>query len=124
MHLQTPIILIFFQPTTEDEVKNLITNFQIKKTAGPNSIPILLLQNLKDTISQPLSTLVNLAFEMGIYPDSFKIAKIVPVFKKGDPLSTNNYRPISLFSNLGKLMEKIIHHRIYNFLQKNNSLYS
>ena len=51
-------------------------------------------------ISSPLSVIFNISLRPGIHPDLLKIAKIIPIFKKGSQLSTKNYRPISLLSNL------------------------
>ena len=49
---------------------------------------------------------------------------IIPTFKKNDPLLCYNYRPISLLSNIGKLIEKLIYKRLYAFLEENKCLYS
>mgnify|MGYP001799024102 CR=1 FL=1 len=59
----------------------------------------------------------------GIFPDAFKLAKVIPVFKKGQINECSNYRPISLLSNLGKLLEKVVHRQLYNFLDHENLLY-
>ena len=57
------------------------------------------------------------------FPDLLKFANVIPVFKKGDNLDYNNYRPISLISNIGKLIGKIVHKRLYSFLEKNYLLF-
>lgn len=59
-------------------------------------------------IIEPLTHIVNLILKMGIFPDKFKIAKVLPVHKSGDKYSMNNYRPIYLMSNLAKVTEKVI----------------
>ena len=48
---------------------------------------------------------------------------MIPVFKKGDKLEVNNYRPISLISNICKIIEKLIHRRLNSFLEQNNIFY-
>ena len=53
-----------------------------------------------------------------------KISKTIPIFKKGSRLLVSNYRPISLLSNLNKILEKIIHERIYKFLEDYQCIYS
>lgn len=62
--------------------------------------------------------LFNCVFEQGIFPDSWKLATMVPLFKGGDRQVTNIYRPISL-SAVGKLMEKLIHKRVMRYLEAN-----
>src|SRR3989442_337978 len=52
----------------------------------------------------------------GIVPKRFKIAKVVPIFKKDDKKTPSNYRPISLLSIFNKILEKLVSKRLYNFL--------
>ena len=52
-----------------------------------------------------------------------KSAKIVPLYKKQNKLECNNYRPISLVSNIGKLIEKLLHKRLYSFLDQSKCLF-
>ena len=75
------------------------------------------------TISIPLANFINLSFECGIFPIPLKVASVTPIHKKGDSLDCNNYFPVSLTSNLSKLLEKLVHKRFYNFLEKHKLLY-
>ena len=76
------------------------------------------------TISNPLTEIINLSFTTGIYIDNLKMAKVVPIFKdKGSDLDHTNYRPISLLSNINKIIEKIVHDRLYSFLEKYQCIY-
>ena len=105
------------------EIENIIQSLNPKKAIGPNSIPTDILHFLKTQISLPLSVIFNISLRTGIHPELLKTAKIIPLFKKGSRLSTKNYRPISLLSNLYKILEKIKFNRIYNFLEKYNNIY-
>ena len=60
----------------------------------------------------------------GISPSVLKTAKVVPVFKKDSKLNYSNYRPISLLSNIEKIVEKLMYKRRYTFLDNNNMTYS
>ena len=72
-----------------------------------------------------LSKLINLSFEKAIYFDNLKISKAVPIFKdKGNLLERNNYRPISLLSNINKIIEKLMYIRLYSFLSSHNAFIS
>ena len=53
--------------------------------------------------------------EKGTFPDSFKVAKVTPLFKGGRWLDPNSYRPISLLPSLGKLFEKVISTRLLDY---------
>ena len=62
-------------------------------------------------------------FEMGIYPDDMKIAKVIALFKKGKTFDPNNYRPISLLSHFDNFFEKILCKRLISFLEINKIYY-
>ena len=67
-----------------------------------------------------LSHIFNLSLSTGKVISDFKIAKVIPLYKKGDASDINNYRPISLLSNISKILEKIMYHRVISFLNRHN----
>ena len=85
------------------------------KSVGPNSIPTRILKLLKNNISTQLADIFNISFSTGVFPTILKVAKVVPVHKKDFKLDFSNYRPISLLSNIEKILERLIYNRIYNF---------
>ena len=64
-----------------------------------------------------------MSFLKGEYPDLLKIVKVIPIHKGGSTQDINNYRPISLLSIFDKIIEKLAHKRLYNFLIEHNILY-
>ena len=106
-------------PINDEEVESLITEMSTSKSVGPYSIPTKILKLSCSVLSKPLVKLINFSFSEGTFPDLLKFANVIPVFKKGDNLDYNNYRPISLISNTG-MIEKIVHKRLYSFLEKNS----
>ena len=70
-----------------------------------------------------MSNLINLSFTTGAFPNIAKIAKIVPLYKKENKLECNNYRPISLLSNIGKLNEKLLQKRLYFSMDQSKCLF-
>ena len=56
----------------------------------------------------------------GVFPSVLKTAKVVSVFKKDSKLDYSNYLPISLSSNIEKILEKLTYKRLYTFLNNNN----
>jgi hypothetical protein len=73
-------------------------------------------------IVPPLVHIFNLSFSQGIVPFELKIAQVVPLYKKGSPRDVSNYRPISLLPLFSKILEKLVHKRVYNFLIDKNLL--
>ena len=71
-------------------------------------------------VKQPLKHVFGLSFSTGIVPEQFKMAKVVPIFKSGDPRSGDNNRPISLLNNFSKIIEKIMCLRLTAFLESNS----
>ena len=123
-YLQNPNENSFFlTPTSPDEVAETIKNLNFRKALGPNSIPNKALKIIYKAISTPMSDLINLSFETGIHPNLTKTSNVIPAHKKGSQLEANNYRPISLISNISKIIEKIVYKRLYNFLETNVILY-
>ena len=60
-----------------------------------------------------------MSFTSGVFLSALEIAKVVPVHKKDSELDFHNYRPISLLSNLDKILEKLMYTRIFKFLSNN-----
>ena len=76
----------YLRPATADEIHGIINSMDSNKSLGPNSIPIYIMKLCNDFFSSCLVKIVNLSFLIGIFPDLCKIAKVVPIFKKEDPL--------------------------------------
>ena len=122
-YLKNPNIhSLFISPTDTNEISNLISNLKNKKASGPNSVPTSVLKHLNSEISVVLSNLFNLSFSTGVFPDILKTSSVLPLFKKGSKLSCGNYRPISLLSNISKLLEKLMYSRLYSFLNIYNCI--
>ena len=83
-------------PVTPQELFDIILAFDGKKSSGPNTIPVYILKISYCFFSDKLYHIVNLSFKAGIFPDLCKLAKVIPIFKKENPLLCVNYRPISL----------------------------
>ena len=118
------IELFFLTPTDSTEVSNIIFCLNENKSDGPNSIPIKTLKLLNKDISDQLVILFNQSFSSGIFPSILKTSKIIPIYKKGSKLECSNYRPISLLSNIDKILERLMYNRLYNFLEKKEIIFS
>ena len=109
---------LFLTPINDEQVELLIKEMNTSKSVGLYSILTNILKLKCSVLTKPLAKLINFSFSEDIFPDLLTFANVIPVFKKGDNLNYNNYRPTSLISNIGKLIEKIEDKSLYNFLRK------
>ena len=92
------------------------------KSSGIDLLSSRLCKDAFIVLSDQLVHLFNCSLDNGIFPDKWKVAKILPLFKGGDRENVNNYRPVSLLPLPGKLLEKIVHKQISSFWDKNEFL--
>ena len=109
-------------PTTPEEISDLIQTLSSNKSTRTVSSSIL--KKIKNEISIPLLAIINNSFDNGIFPNFSKSVQVIPVFKNESRLSCNNYRPISRLSNIGKIIEKLIHKRLNHFLEQHKVFYA
>ena len=102
----------FLSPTNKYEIQNVISSVNSNKSVGPKSIPTRILKLLKNDISTQLADIFNISFSPGVFPTILKVDKVIPVHKKDSKLDFSYYRPISLLSNIGKILERLMYNRI------------
>ena len=71
-------------------------------------------------IYRPLTVIFNVSINKGIFPNSMKFAKVVPIFKQGSRFACSNYRPISVLSSISKIFEKCIFNQLMFYFTNNN----
>ena len=112
-----------FQWVNEVEVKNLIKEIKIKKSSAIEGLSTRLVKDAFEMLSCELTYLYNFCLQFGVFPKDWGISKITPIPKtthhSTDP---NNWRPISQICLPSKLLEKIIHNQLYQYLDVNNIL--
>jgi hypothetical protein len=114
---------IFLHPVDNTELTREIHKLKIGKAPGIDGIQNKLLKSISNTVVPVLSHIFNICMLRGIYPSALKIAKVIPLYKKGDRTLPENYRPISLLPCVNKLLEKLIEKRLRLFLEKQNIFY-
>ena len=113
----------YFHEITESELVQEIDKLDNKKIPGYDDISVKFIKLCGPLVNKPLVMIFNQSIKTGEYPNELKIAKVIPLFKKGDKTLVSNYRPISLLSIINKIFEKLIYKRLYKFLIKHNVLY-
>ena len=113
---------MFLRDITSTEVRNIISSLK-SSAAGWDGINTKILKTACETLLPVLVHIFNQSLATGIVPTELKVAKVIPIFKKGDPELTINYRPISVLPSISKILEKLMHSRLFSFLNKFNILY-
>lgn len=106
----------------EQDVAAKITKMGANKAAGPDGFYPKVIKAVAPEIVPHLAVLFNESLSQGVTPEDTRIANVTPIFKKGATDAPGNYRPISLTSVVGKLLESIIADRIVGHLEANNLL--
>ena len=108
---------------SQNEIKNAIKNLKNSNSSGDDEITSTFVKLSAPVLIPALHMIYNLSLTSGVYPHKLKIAKVVPIHKKGDSTSLNNYRPISILSTINKIFEKILHTRLTKYIDDFNILY-
>jgi Reverse transcriptase (RNA-dependent DNA polymerase)/Endonuclease-reverse transcriptase len=105
--------------TTEAEIYSVICKLASKKSSGWDEISVETLKRISLFILKPLCHLINCSFDAGKFPKNMKVAKIIPLFKKGEKEDANNYRPIAITSSFSKIYEKVFLNRLEYYFNRN-----
>ena len=82
-----------------------------------------LLKAIKTEIIAALACIFNQSLNTGIFPEKLKVAKVIPIHKRGSWNDISNYRPISLLSSITKILEKLIFKQLSTYLNEHKLLY-
>ena len=114
---------MFLFNTTETEIAKIIKSLKNTNSTGYDNFSTKFIKLSSSILVPALAKIFNLSIKTGIYPSNLKIAKVIPIFKKGDQTSINNYRPISILSPINKIFEKVLYARLIKYIDKSNILY-
>ena len=104
------------------EIYSIIKNFKNKSTRDTKKSASKI-ANESYVFTNALASVINKSLRQGIFPDELKISRVTPIYKEGPKTNVSNYRPISLLGSFSKIYEKIMHVRLINFFDSNNSLF-
>ena len=89
-----------------------------KTSSGIDGISPKLLKYCAESVVDPLTIIINRSTAAGLFPDSLKVAKVIPIYKEGDREVFSDYRPISFLPVLGKIYERVIYARFLTYIDK------
>ena len=101
---------------TEAEVFEALSQLDTSKAVGIDGIGPRVLKHCTMSLSRPLCYLFNLSLSTGYIPQEWKTHIIIPIHKSNDHSLVNNYRPISLLSNISKVLERLIYNNVSEYV--------
>lgn len=110
------------EPVSDAGVKQCIAELRGGSAPGVDNVSTILLKKFIDQLVRPITHIVNGSLSSGVFPNSLKIAKVIPLFKSGEKGLYSNFRPISLLSVLSKIIEKCVKKQLQYYLENNNLL--
>ena len=109
---------------SQDDIAKIIQNLDPNKAHGHDNISIRMLKICGSSIYKPLEMIFKQCIETGVFPSEWKKANIVPIHKKGDKQTLENYRPVSLLPICGKILERLMFNEMFNFFIENKLISS
>ena len=106
-----------FTEVSEECIASIIKNMKSKSSTSYHNISNKLIKSAKDVLIKPLTLLMNQIIHTDEFPKQLKIAKVKPLFKKGNQSSFTNYRPISLLPSISKIFEHVMTSQLMEYLK-------
>ena len=113
-----------FDEITINQVIDELNAIPQKKAGGLDNVCTKLLKYGTKAIAPVLCNIFNICLKQGTVPDNLKVARVTPIFKNGDKDDLSNYRPISILPVCSKVLERIVHKQLYNYVSVNNIMYT
>ena len=107
---------------TRENVKERLEKLNVNKSCGPDNIHPFVLQATAGASSVPLQIIFSKSLSSGECPSDWRSANVTPIYKKGSRTDPSNYRPVSLTSQVCKVLESIVRKHIIKHLADNNIL--
>ena len=111
------------KPVHPDTVEEILSSLKNSKSSGLDTIDTFTLKLAAPYILPAITHIVNLSIETQLFPTRWKTAKIIPLYKKEDPLSPSNYRPVAILPILSKILEKAIFLQIIQYMDSNQLIH-
>ena len=115
---------ILDKPLNEKEFKDAFFALKTNKSPGYDKLHVHVIRKLYHELKIPLMNIFSLSLKTGIFPEKMKIAKVSPIFKKGDKSILSNCRPISVLPPFSKILERVMYNRLNACLADNNILFN
>ena len=100
-------------------IRDAFAKSKAAKSFGMGNISSYIMKLAMPCIDNALAILFNTSIETSQFPDSWKVARVAPIFKEGDKTEKSNYRPISVLPFISRLFQKPVFEQLYDFMEEN-----
>ena len=114
-----PYSLNSFNKLRELDVRRVTKSINISKSSGLDNLSSFVIKKAFEVLAPEVTFMYNLSIQGAQFPDSWKNALVIPIPKQGNLTKVQNYRPISLLPLPGKILEKLIHQQLSDYLEGN-----
>ena len=101
----------------------MLESLNVTKATGDDNIPARFLRDSARVISYPISYLINLPLKTKNVPEELNMARVIPLYKKGDRNYKGNYRPVSIHPIISKNLDRAVYDQLYSYLDKKGLMY-
>ena len=108
-----------FEEIDNRTVLQYINNMKPSHCCGHDNISSNTLKLIANEVSPSLTLIINQSLSTGIFPDSLKTAKVIPIHKKDEKTIMSNYRPTSILPVLSKIIESVMHSQLMHYFSEN-----
>ena len=105
---------------SSSDIVKIISRLDPNKAHGHDVLSIRMIKLCGNSICKPLSIIFKDCLSEGEFPREWKKANVVPVHKKGNKQSLENYRLISLLPICSKIFERLIYNEMFTSFTENN----
>ena len=117
-HRDSDLVFNDFQEVSGDNILLYVKSLARDKAVF-DEIPLFILKEATPCFIEPLTHIVNLSLRTGIVPSICKKARVTPLHKAGDKSDPTNYRPISILSFVGKIIEYFVSQQLTDYMEDN-----
>ena len=108
-----------FRAIEVQEIRDAFAKVKTARSFGIDNISSYFLELALPFIENSLTFMFNTSIQTSMFPDSWKIARVTPIYKNGDRADKPNYRPISVLSVISRLFEKLVTNQVYQHMEDN-----
>ena len=111
------------QSVHPDTIENIVKSLKNSKSAGLDNLDTQIIKQSLPYVLPALTHIINLSVVSGCFPSKWKVAKVIPLYKKDDPLDPKNYRPVAILPVLSKILERVIFIQIRQYMEENRLIH-